>query len=94
MRNYELVIVLDGKATAAKKKTAGERLEKIVNELKGKLGKARDWGTKELAYRIKKSTSGAFLIFPLEIEGRSLKELVNKMRLESDVIRYLVVKKD
>lgn len=93
MRNYELIIVLDGKTTAAKKKSFGEKFEKVIKELKGKVGKTADLGTKELAYRIKKSTSGAFLMFPLELPGLAIKELNNKMKLESEVIRFLVIKK-
>lgn len=94
MRNYELVIVLDGKATAAKKKTVMEKLEKLVKSLQGKLGKAKDWGTKDLAYKLKKSVTGAFLIFPLELPGAGANEMTSKLRLQEDLIRYLLVKKE
>jgi small subunit ribosomal protein S6 len=94
MRNYELVIVLDGKATAAKKKTVTEKIEKLVKELKGKVGKIKDWGTKDLAYKIKKSTTGAYLIFTLELETTKAFELSNKIRVDDEFIRYLLIKKD
>jgi small subunit ribosomal protein S6 len=100
MRNYELVIVLDGKATAAKKKTVTEKLEKLVKGVKampggrqGTLGKAKDWGTKDLAYQIEKSTTGAYLIFPVELDGSGAKEVGSKLRLENEVIRYLLIRK-
>jgi len=47
VEKYELTIVLDSKATAAKKKKVTETIEKIVALLKGKLGKVEDWGVKE-----------------------------------------------
>ncbi len=94
MRNYELVIVLDGKATAAKKKTVGEKLEKLVKSVKGTLGKPKDWGVKDLAYVINKSVTGAYLIYPLELDGVAAKEVANKLRLEDDLIRYLLIRKD
>ena len=84
MRNYELVVVLDGKVTAAKKKSITESLG---------LGKSKvkDWGVKELAYQIKKSTSGAYLIFQLELEPSAVKALNEKLRLNEEVIRFLLV---
>ncbi len=100
MRNYELVIVLDGKATAAKKKSTTEKIEKLIKEVKGlsaqagKVGEIKDWGVKDLSYKIKKSTTGVYLILPLELEGEGAKSLSNKLRLEGDLIRYLIVRKD
>jgi ribosomal protein S6 len=64
---YELVLVLPGEATSAKKKSATETLEKIVKIFKGKVVKATDWGKRELAYKIKKNNSGVFMIFDLEL---------------------------
>ena len=94
MRNYELVIVLDGKATSAKKKAVTGKIEELVKTLKGKVGKIKDWGVKELSYKIGKSTSGAYLIFPLELEPVGAKDMPNKLRVDEEIIRYLLVKKD
>lgn len=94
MRNYELVVVLDGKVTAAKKKTFTEKIEKLVSALKGKVANTKDWGVKELAYKIKKSTSGAYLIFELELTAESVKEISEKMRVSDEIVRYLLVSKD
>jgi small subunit ribosomal protein S6 len=94
MRNYELVVVLDGKTTPAKKKAFIEKLEKLVDSAKGKLGKAKDWGVKDLAYKIKKSTTGAYLIFPLELNADSVMNISEKMRLDGEIVRYLLVRKE
>ena len=93
MHKYELVIVMDGKATAAKKKTATEKLEKLIKSVKGSIASVKDWGVKTLAYTIGKSDSGAFLIFQLELEGTGAKDISSKLRLENDFIRYLLIKK-
>jgi small subunit ribosomal protein S6 len=94
MRNYELVIVLDGKTTAAKKKSVTEKFTKFVEETKGKVGKIVDWGTRDLSYKIKKSLSGVYLILPLELESQAAKDLAVKLKLDNDLIRYLLVRKD
>ena len=67
MRQYELTIILAGKATPAKKKSVTEKIKKLITTLKGKVGKVEDWGEKELAYQIAKNETGIFLHFPLEL---------------------------
>lgn len=84
MEKYELTIVLDAKATAAKKKKVTETIEKIVTLLKGKLGKAEDWGVKE---------NGLYLFFPLEIEKSSVKMIATKVGQESEIKKYLLIRK-
>ncbi len=91
MRNYELTLVLDGKAAAGKKKTQ-ELIEKIVTTLKGKVVKFEDWGVKDLASSIGKSTSGIFLHFKLELDSISAKQLTVKLRSEEAVLRHLLIR--
>ena len=55
MQNYELTVVLSGKATEAKKKSLKEKIENIVKNFDGKVTNSFDWGKKELAYDIAKS---------------------------------------
>ena len=94
MRNYELTVVLPGKATPAKKKTAQGKIEKIVTAAKGKVDKFDDWGERELAYPIAKNDTGNFLHFQLELEAEAVKGLDSKLNLEEGIIRYLLVKKE
>lgn len=94
MRNYELTLVLPGKATAAKKKDAVEKLEKLLKINNGKVVNSEDWGVKDLAYSIKKNEAGVFLYFDIELPPQSLKNLRDKVRLDGDIIRYLLVVKE
>jgi len=92
--NYELTIVMDGKSTPAKKKTAGEKIEKLVKTNKGKIVKSDDWGSKDLAYTIGESDTGSFMYYELELESEGARTIPNKLKLEDDVIRYLLVKEE
>lgn len=84
MEKYELTVVLDSKATVAKKKKVSETIEKIVTLLKGKLGKVEDWGVKE---------NGLYLFFPLEIEKSSVKMISTKVSQEEGIKKYLLIRK-
>lgn len=94
MQKYELTVVLDGKATPAKKKIVRASVEKFVTSLKGKVGTVEDWGEKPLAYKIGKSTSGNSMFFPLELGAENAKAISTKLSQEEEVIRYLLVRKD
>ena len=92
MSKYELTLILDSKATSAKKKKVQEMLEKILSQLKGKIIKSSDWGVKEFTYDINKKNSGAYLFFELDLDSHSAKSINEKLRVENDIMRYLFVK--
>lgn len=94
MEKYELTVVLDGKVTPAKKKAARESIEKMVQLFKGKVGTVEEWGEKTLAYKIKNSTSGNFVFFPLELEPGEAKSLTTKLNQEDSVVRFLLIRKE
>ena len=91
---YELTLILDGKATPAKKKKTVDGLKETIAALGGKIIKSEDWGVKELTYRIKKSGSGLYLFFELELDAVKVKSLNEKLRAESGLLRYLLVAAD
>ena len=94
MNNYELTLVLDGKSGAAKKKKTIESIEKVLATFKGKITESKDWGVKELAYKIGKSLTGLYLYFELELDPSGAKALNEKLRTDVDVLRFLVINKE
>ena len=94
MQKYELTLVLDGKAGAAKKKKVTETLEKTLKIFKGTIRESKEWGVKELAYKIGKSETGLYLYFELELDPTSVMALNDKIRVDPDLIRYLLIRKD
>ncbi len=94
MNKYELTVVLDGKAGAAKKKKVVEAFEKTLQIFKGAIKESKEWGVKELAYKIGKSESGLYLFFEIELDPAGAKALDDKLRTDVDVIRYLLIRKE
>jgi ribosomal protein S6 len=94
MNKYELTLVLDGKGGAAKKKKVTETLEKILKIFKGAIKDSKEWGVRELAYKMGKSDTGLYLHFEIELEAAGVKALNDKLRTDADIIRFLVVRKD
>jgi len=98
VNKYELTVVLDGKAGASSKKKYSELVEGIAKIFKGKIVKASDWGVKELSYpisgnsKVGKSTSGFYLFFDLELEASGVKAVIDKLRVDGEVLRYLIIR--
>lgn len=93
MNNYELTVVLDGKATPAKRKSVSSIVEKILETFEGKVIKVEDWGVKDLAYKVGKSETGIYLHFKVELTGEAAKKLPIKLRGEEEILRYLLIRK-
>ena len=93
MRKYELAIVIDGQASAAKKKSVSESISKLIKILKGKVTEVEELKKRSLAYPIAKKTSGNYLFFTVELEPEAAKNIDAKLRLEKDILRYLLVRK-
>jgi small subunit ribosomal protein S6 len=94
MRDYELTLVLDPDLTSENQKKLTEKIKKTIEELKGKVEKFDEWGRKELAYPIKKKKMGFYLLWEIKLPEKAPPELNKKLKLEEEVIRFLLVKKD
>lgn len=94
MTKYELAVVLDGETSTAKKKTVAELIEKVVKTVSGKVGKVEEWKKQHLAYKMGKSETGIYLFFPLELDASKVGGLDSKLRLEKDILRYMLIKQE
>lgn len=94
MNKYELTLVLDGKSGSAKKKKVTETLEKTLKIFKGAISESKEWGVKELAYKLGKSETGLFLYFEIDLDPAGVKALNDKLRTDPDLIRYLLIRKE
>lgn len=63
----------------------------VVEKAGGKLAKMIDWGKKDLAYPIKKETSGIFRLWPVKLAADKVKSVDKQLRLKEGVLRFLLV---
>jgi len=94
MNYYELTAVLPGDSTASKKKQVKESLQKLIKIFEGEIVENKDWGDIELSYPIKKSTSGFFMFFNLKLKPENAKKLEEKLRVDEELIRFLMIRID
>jgi len=86
MPKYEIMLIVDPS-------TDGKVVESIAKDtFKGSV-KFEVMDRTELAYEIKKSKTGKYLMLNVESDGDDVKEFTRKVNIEKTVWRYLVVNK-
>ena len=85
MNNYYLTLVLKDEDEKARK----ELLDSLSKKLGGNLN---SWGSRDLAYPIKHQTKGFYAHFTFEAEPSLAKDLDKLLRVEEDILRYLLVR--
>lgn len=77
----EAIATLVGKVTAVIAKNGGEHV------------KTDEWGSRRLAYEIKKNREGYYILFEFGGEKATVRKVEDYLNLQADVIRYLTTKK-
>lgn len=91
MRLYEVVYILhpalDENAVTAKL----ERFHALANANGGEVSAVDHWGNRQLAYPIKRQTSGYYVVAQFTAAAEALPEFERLLRLDEEVLRYLLV---
>ncbi|MDP3955352.1 MAG: 30S ribosomal protein S6 [bacterium] len=94
MRDYEIVLVFTPDKSKEVRDKVLEKVKKDLESLGGKVTSEDEWGKKQLAYRIKKENEAFFVYWEVAMEPASLNGLEQKMKLNEEILRYLLVRKD
>lgn len=88
MNSYYLTLVLkpDLAETSRQELLGGvkKKFDKIIKE--------DLWGEKDLVYPINKQTKGYYVHWELEADPKVIKDLDKTLKVEEDIIRYLLVR--
>lgn len=94
MRKYEIIFVV-------RPDVNDEELEKLVTQMQGvvtgaggTIEKVEKMGRRRLAYRVARQREGLYILFVLEGNGDTVKELERRFKVTDSVIKYLTVRVD
>jgi len=92
MNSYLLTLVLKADLEEKERKTLLDSMvKKLVGE-DGKIEKEDLWGSKDLAYPIKKQTKGFYAHYEISADPKNAKGLDKTLKVEEDILRYLLVR--
>ncbi len=91
--NYETVMVVTLKKGEEAIQSVVERFKTLI-EQNATLKNVDEWGKRKLAYLINKESEGYYVLFEFESEAAFPAELDRKFRINEDVIRSMIIKKE
>lgn len=91
-RLYEFCVLYPYPLPQKEEQTLVKEIEELFAEAEGKTIFKDVWGRRGLAYPIKGSTEGCFIIYYVELMPEKLKELDRNLRIVKGMLRHLVVK--
>ncbi|MEQ8820870.1 MAG: 30S ribosomal protein S6 [Sumerlaeia bacterium] len=94
MSKYELVVVHEPNLVEDQYNSELEAVEKVITANGGEVLDKDIWGKRRLAYQINKRREGRYTLyhFTCESEGKCLPELNRALRIDENVLRFLVTK--
>jgi len=93
MRRYESVWVVHGDLPDEDVKSAIDKFTRIISAAGGTLVGLDDWGRRKLAYKVKGTVRGYYLLADFAGTPATVKELERNYRIDDRIIRYHTVKK-
>jgi small subunit ribosomal protein S6 len=98
MREYELYLVIDADAEEEAASAIVERLTQLISEgvgeTSGEVIKVDSRGKRRLTYAIKKKLEGQDVILTFQTPPQVLAEIDRILKLNEQVLRYLLVRTD
>jgi len=85
-----VILKPDLDSEAHKKVTS--KIEALIKKQGGTVKSVNPLGKKKLAYEIKKQKEGVYQLFNFQAEPESVKEVSRVLKLDEDIIRFLLVK--
>ena len=93
MRRYESVWVVQGDLPDEDVQSTIDKFSRIISSHGGTLVGLDDWGRRKLAYKIKGTTRGYYILADFAGTSATVKELERNYRIDDRIIRYHTVKK-
>lgn len=91
LRKYETMFILRPTLTDEEVKKFIERIKGLINENKGKIEEDPKYFKRNLAYAIKKNSSGYYFVFNYEAPSSFNKVLTEDLKYDEDILRYMPV---
>ena len=91
MRRYETIIIMDPDLPAEKQEPVIKRVEETIAQQGGYMALIDDWGTRKLAYAIKKKERGHYIRFDFCGTGAVVDEMERFFKIDDSVLKYMTV---
>ena len=93
MNKYESVIIINPSIEEQAIKDLVSKFTDLINQ-NGKVESVDERGTQKLAYPIQKKEEGYYVVINFEAKPDSIAELERNYRIEDNIMKFIVVRKE
>ena len=91
--HYELLYLVAANYTEEELVPIKEKVKKLVEKFEGEITMEDSLGKKKLAYPIKDTHQGYYLLYEIDLDGEKLKDLDQELKLTNEVMRHIIVRR-
>ena len=91
MRRYETFIILDPDLSEDLRRPVVERVKEVTAQMGGTLLRVEEWGSRRLAYTIRKKERGYYVRFDFCGSGQLVSEMERFFRIDERVLKHMSV---
>ena len=92
MNKYEIMFIVRPDMEEAENKETAEEMKKVLTDGNATIIEEKSMGQRELAYEIKKFSTGYYFLFVAEANAEVVKEFDRIVRINEKLLRHLIVK--
>ena len=93
MNSYEIAVLYHPDLEIDLEK-AENRVKKIIEDNKGSIKNADNWGKRKLAYPIKKQEFAVYVFYTVEMPAEGVARVEQTLNITGEVIRFLIIRPD
>jgi len=91
MRLYEMFYIFDPTLDEDGVNKKLEKFHPLVLGKSGEVGAVDHWGPRQMAYPVNKQSTGYYVVAQVRAEAEGLPEFERVLRLDTELLRYLIV---
>ncbi|WP_020675412.1 30S ribosomal protein S6 [Geopsychrobacter electrodiphilus] len=94
MRKYESLYIVQPDVVGEELTAMVEKFQSVLTEQNAEILKLDNWGTRKLAYPIKKHVKGCYVQTIFEASAEVIAEYERRLRLDEKILRFLTLRFD
>ena len=91
MRTYETIFIVHPDLTGDAYNAVVEKFKGVLTDQAAEILKVDEWGSRKLAYPVKKQTRGSYILVAYEAGPTVVAEFERRMRIDDAVIKFQTV---
>lgn len=91
MSNYELIFIVHPSVSDEELPGEVTKISDLVTKLGGSTSEVTQWGRKKMAYPIKKSNEGNYVLAKIDLNPAKVGELDSNLKMSGSILRHLLV---